>query len=231
VEALNTNWRKPQLGTGHPAHRTPETPFTSDVRQLENWSPHGKQVLFVSVPFHNYAKSQIAKACLQYGLMLDSHLAKTDDGAGSPIAGSQLLFAIAGVESSFGVNCRPRLEPGYSYGGKYASTHPMPDLLSEFGLDAAYSYGPWQVLLCNAYGYKPTELAMDLEKACIATIGHIRRFCLEARKCEMLRDIADTYNSGNPRDAHIPEKYIAAVAHNYFSEVIAEALSKRANTK
>ncbi len=185
----------------------------------------------MSVPFYNYLKPQIAKACLQYGPILDFHLTGTNDGTGKAIVGSQLLFAISGVESSFGMNCHPRLEPAYCYSGRYASKHPMPDLLSEFGSDAARSYGPWQVLLANAYGYKPTELSMNLEKAAIATIGFIRRRCIEGQKCKTLRDFSDAYNSGNPRDAHIPEKYIAEVAHNYFSEVLAEPLSQGANTR
>lgn len=178
----------------------------------------------ITVPYWCYAKEKIAEACLEYGKLLD--LEGTDDGTGKPIDGARLLWAIAGVESSFGANCKPRVEPAYSYGGKYSAKLPQADLLHEFGCDAACSYGPWQIMLCNAYGYKPTELAMDLDKACVATVGFIRRWCINTQQCKTLRDFADAYNSGSPRDSIVPEKYIEKVRNYYFTEVIAEPFSK-----
>lgn len=180
----------------------------------------------MTLPYWNYSRAKIAEACLEFGKLLDFYLADTDDGTGKPIEGARLLWAIAGVESSFGANCKPRLEPAYSYGGKYSAKLPQADLLTEYGADAACSYGPWQVLLCNAYGYKPQEISMDLDKAVTATVGFIRRWCINTQKCKTLREFADAYNSGNPRDANIPEEYIEKVRHNYFSEVLATPLPK-----
>jgi len=54
----------------------------------------------------------------------------------------RLLWGIAGVESSFGLNCNPRHEQGYCYGGRYVDR-----VASEaWGCLAHCSYGPWQVM-------------------------------------------------------------------------------------
>jgi hypothetical protein len=170
----------------------------------------------------NYTKPEIAAACLRWGPILDQHLDGTDDGNGQVISGAQLLFALAGRESSFGKNCKPRHEPAYDWGGKYAREPFQNDLLVLYDSEAAKSYGPWQIMLCNAVGWKPRELAEDLEHAAVATIGFIRRQVLGAQKARTLEQIADTYNSGNYRDRVTPDvaAYIAAVKNFYFTEVI-----------
>jgi hypothetical protein len=171
----------------------------------------------------NVPKDKLANICLRFGPLLDPFLKDTDDGTGEPIVGHKLLWALAGRESGFGSNCKPRYEAAYDYEGKYGVERHQAALLTQHGSDAAYSYGPWQVMLCNAIGFSPKEMAMEPEKACVATIGNIRRYVLEAKKAKTLKDIADVYNSGNARDRISPEvnAYITAVRHFYLTEVIA----------
>jgi hypothetical protein len=54
----------------------------------------------------------------------------------------KLLWAIAGVESNFGMNSAPRHEQGYCYSGRYFDAKAT----SEWGCLAHCSYGPWQVM-------------------------------------------------------------------------------------
>lgn len=172
--------------------------------------------------FANVSKGHLANICLRYGPLLDQHLEGTNDGTGVVIIGHQLLWALAGRESTFGANCKPRYEPAYDYEGKYGHSPSQFDLLTLYGSDAAYSYGPWQVMLTNAIGFTPKELANEPEKAVVATIGYTRRYVLEHEKAKTLAQIADTYNSGNWKDRVTAdvEQYIAAVRHFYISEVI-----------
>jgi hypothetical protein len=172
----------------------------------------------------NYSKAEIVKLCFAYGNLLN--LEGTDDGGGAnlPIQGSQMLWALAGVESSFGANCKPRYESAYMPEGLYYRQSPsMRELYRKYGRDAAASYGPWQLMLCNAPGYTPYELATDPEKACQATIGFINRFVIGVRYARTLEQFADVFNSGTWRDSVTPQVqgYIRKVTHNYFNEVIA----------
>jgi hypothetical protein len=67
----------------------------------------------------------------------------------------RLLWGIAGVESSFGVNCQPRHEPGYCYGGKYYKPYSS----KVWGCLAHCSYGAWQVMFPNLpEGVSPMSL-------------------------------------------------------------------------
>jgi hypothetical protein len=61
---------------------------------------------------------------------------------GTPLDKVRLLWGIAGVESSFGLNCNPRHEQGYCFGGRYLDT----DRTRVWGCLAHCSYGPWQVM-------------------------------------------------------------------------------------
>ena len=100
-------------------------------------------------PRQNFTKTQIAMACR----VLGGQLGPLPAG----VEGPQLLWAMAGVESSFGADCQPRHEPAYDVGGAYARHAPMPVLLSRFGSAAACSYGPLQLLLVNA----PLQMAPE----------------------------------------------------------------------
>jgi hypothetical protein len=55
---------------------------------------------------------------------------------------AKLLWAFAGVESSFGLNSHPRHENGYCYNGRYFD----PKATADIGCLAHCSYGPWQVM-------------------------------------------------------------------------------------
>jgi hypothetical protein len=175
--------------------------------------------------WRNWTKPELLKQCFVYGRILDYYLKETDDGTGKPIEGPRLLWAIAGNESSFGANCKPRHELAYDWGGHYAKEHHQADLLQLYGSDAACSWGPWQVMPCNALGFKPTELGMELEKAATATVGYLKRFVLAGRQARTLKEVLDCYNSGTYRDAITPavETYIERGLVHYFEEVISEA--------
>lgn len=166
--------------------------------------------------WRNYTRQEIAAACQQWGPILDHWLVGTDDGRGKAIDGPSLLWAIAGNESSFGANCKPKYEPAYDIGGKYLDVK----LYEQFEKSSAYSYGPWQVMLTNAPGFTPNELACDLDKAATATVGFLHRYVFGARKAITLDEALDTFNSGNWKDKQSGEvmAYVAKGVKNYFGE-------------
>lgn len=53
------------------------------------------------------------------------------------------LYALSGIESSYGFNDIPRYEPAYDRGGMYASAPHLKKALEKYGALAACSYGPW----------------------------------------------------------------------------------------
>jgi len=57
----------------------------------------------------------------------------------------KILWAFAGVESSFGLQSNPRHENGYCYNGRYFDAM----LTDKWGCLAHCSYGPWQVMFTN----------------------------------------------------------------------------------
>lgn len=149
----------------------------------------------------SFPKEQIGKLCKQFGPLLH-----TPEG----INGVQLLWAIAGNESSFGANCRPRHEPAYDVGGKYADHK----LLEAYGSDAACSYNAWQIMFPNAPGFTPKELREDPEKACIATVGFLNRRIFDHLKAKDLDEVAHYYNGGGD------PSYAPKLKHNYLCEIL-----------
>lgn len=126
----------------------------------------------------------------------------------------QLLWALAGNESSYGANCTPRHEPGYCYitHGRYATTGQMRELTQEWGCLAHCSYGPWQLMLDNAHGaFSPLELMSDPEKACMATVSFLRRVVLPMS--HSLDDIGHFYNAGP--GGPFPTKYCCDLKLHY----------------
>ena len=161
--------------------------------------PAGDAVILNSIP-----RKVVAALCRKYA----GPLKDTDDGTGNPIDGARLLWAIAGNESTFGDNCKPRHEPAYDVGGVYYNrSSAVQATVKRWGPAAACSYGPWQVLLVNTQ-CSPEELGSDPTKACEAAVHYISTFVLGFRKARTLAQILDTYNSGNWRDANVPLKYI-----------------------
>lgn len=151
-----------------------------------------------------FTRAQIAAACRVFGGQVGPLPAGVD--------GKQLMWAIAGVESSFGANCTPRHEPAFDKGGAYAAHAPMPLLLARFGSQAACSYGPWQLMFCNAPAtYLPTNFS-DENAACRATViflnAELRRFAPKN-----LAEIGECWNAGHicPDPAYVA-KLAAAYA-------------------
>lgn len=124
---------------------------------------------------------------------------------------TQLLWAIAGNESSFGGNISPRHEPGYCYKGHYFSA----DATKQYGCLAHCSFGPWQIMAPNAMGFSPVELVSDLETCGMATVAFLNREILGRQGAQTLDEIGDAYNSGNFRDHNIPELYLVSLKANY----------------
>jgi hypothetical protein len=179
----------------------------------------------------NFTKSDIAGLCLRFAPLLKLDGITDDDG--KPVNKVSAMFAFAGCESSFGADCTPRFEKAYWQGslpgfpdwrGKY-SQDPRQLLLNEkYGKLGASSHGIFQIMLCNAIGFVPSEFK-DLEKNGQAFIGFLNRYVererLHGRLPRNLAELADMYNSGNARDAIVPHEYIDKFRKNYFNEVIA----------
>jgi hypothetical protein len=135
-----------------------------------------------------YTQQQIAAMCREYGPELGPLPAGVD--------GVQLLWALAGVESSFGYDTTPRHEPAYDRGGRYATHAPMPLLLAKYGSAAACSYGPWQVMLCNFPAGTTIAAASDLETAAKATVIFLNILLRHWHPTD-LDDIGECWNAGH----------------------------------
>lgn len=93
----------------------------------------------------------IAGLCLSHA----SELLTPVQWQGTPIDKAKLLWGISGVESSFGLNCSPRHENGYCYGGPYFNKYASKD----WGCLCHCSFGPWQVMYANfPLGVSPLSL-------------------------------------------------------------------------
>ena len=127
------------------------------------------------------------------------------------VDGQQLLWAMAGVESSFGTNCTPRHEPAFDVDGKYGHNPPMPALLEKYGSPAAASsYGPWQVMLCNAGGLGPADFD-DIDKAAHASVAYLNLALRRFRPSD-LDEIGECWNAGSIKPD--PE-YTTKLSKNY----------------
>lgn len=163
--------------------------------------------------------SDILALCKKYGPLLNMP-------PGSGVDGAKFMAAIAGCESSFGKNPTPRHEPTYDKGGEYAENPPQNELLAHWGSAAAYSYGPWQMMPCNAIGFTPIELANDEEKCAVAFVGFFNRFIMGFRHAMTFDEMAQTYNSGHYTAQPSPgvQKYVADALHYYQSIEFPEAV-------
>ena len=151
------------------------------------------------------ARSTIVALCRRFGPAV-----KTPEG----ISGEQLLWALSGNESTFGINCAPRHEAGYCHGGKYFD----PSLTSIWGCLAHCSYGAWQVMYPNISsggGIDPIAAIRQPEIGANAAVQFINRNILGREKATTLQQIADAYNSGDWRDRNVPGRYIADLVKNY----------------
>lgn len=129
----------------------------------------------------------ILSLCQKYGPML-----RVPPG----IDGAKVMAAIAANESSTGQNCKPRYEPAYDRGGRYADATQI-KLLNEFGVEAAYSYGPWQQMFCNCPGYVPMELRLHPERCAVAFVAHFNNYVVRHCGAASMAEFAQAWNSGN----------------------------------
>lgn len=125
-----------------------------------------------------------------------------------PVDGARLLWAIAGVESSYGAQREfARIEPAYQPGGSmYRGSENVRALWHRYGALAACSYGTWQMMAATAaelgFSGHPWELQAD-EMLAPLVAAYLWR-----SKARTLREALDAYNSGSCRDRLIPEAYV-----------------------
>lgn len=128
-----------------------------------------------------------------------------------------LLGAIAEVESSFGEFDVPRFEPAYGPGGRYY-TNEQKERYKQFGAMACCSWGCWQIMYPTACELGYTGAPIDLWKPDVAApyvVGFIHYRAMK-RGAASLRDIAATYNGGNPNaDNDAVSKYIQKLDFAY----------------
>lgn len=148
----------------------------------------------------NFTREEIAAVCVRYG----SQVGPLPPG----VDGTQLLWALAGVESSFGADCQPHHEPAYDTGGMYATHYPMPLLLGRYGSAAACSYGPWQLLLCNATLTAGPELFDSLTLAASYTLAFLNSK-LRQWQPQTLAQIGECWNAGHITPDHAYEGKLA----------------------
>jgi len=137
-----------------------------------------------------------------------------------------LLRTIVQIESSNATNVVPRFEKAYSIGGKYWRAPHIKKLFRLYGDFAACSVGPTQIMYPTAWELgcrlSPADLHMDWEACIQYTVKLLNKRILRKRyKGEWVRnarsveEIADGYNSGNPRDLIIPADYISKFVRAY----------------
>lgn len=155
------------------------------------------------------AQETLADTCRNYGKSIDGFVTHNDQ----PVDGGRLLWAIAGIESTHGRDREyVRLEQAYAPGGSYyAKDAELRELWKRYGVLAACSFGSFQVMFKTAYelGYRNNPLHLQDDDACayIAQRLILKRF-IEHQGAKTLKDVLDSYNSGNWHDRNIPAVYI-----------------------
>jgi hypothetical protein len=149
----------------------------------------------------------------------------------APLDGVKLLWAVAGVESSFGIRCVPRHEDEYcdfphwhqkadgtftKRAGLYSAE--LRDATKEIQCAAHCSWGPWQVMYANTRGYNWIELQTDPDLAGDACVQFLNRDKLKrplpVDPAEALKEFARRYNG-----SQVTEKYVADLKAAYESEM------------
>lgn len=146
----------------------------------------------------------------------------------------KLLAALAMVESAGGRNLQPNFEPAFWKEGKYWNAH-LAGLAGDWSHHAdpvmapfiercvACSWGPWQILYVTAeeLGYwGPPWALVSPELSLTWGIRLINKriipkLTMNAPEQQLVSEIADGYNSGNPRDNLVPTNYINLVLTHY----------------
>jgi hypothetical protein len=146
--------------------------------------------------------------------------------ARSVLNGVAVMCAFAENESSFGANCKPRYEQAYDVGGRYAANPEQAALLEKYGRAAAFSYGPWQILPCNAPGIAPADLDEQPELCAVAFVHDMNRRVLP--HANSLGQMGQIYNGGHVSAAPLAGvmRYVASLQGYYvtwFNKLKSEA--------
>jgi hypothetical protein len=163
-----------------------------------------------------FDRKEIAAACRKWAGFLQA-----PDG----IDGARLLWAIAGCESSFGLNCKPRHEPFYHRLAVEKKNAQLVKLTELFGCDAHSSFGPWQLLVVNCSSTMRPEDFLDVNRACMETALFLNRRVLGAEHADTVQKIAVAYNSGKWEWANMPPgvaQYARQCQGFYDTEPLAE---------
>ena len=154
----------------------------------------------------NIGKLQVAQLCRTFGPRL---------ALPAGIDGAQLLWAIAGTESSFGADSVPRHEPAYCFAG---ALFDKPASVA-WGCWAHCSYGPWQVMFANAMpGISPTLFGTSPQLSAQAAVLFLQNM-IRRQAPQSLAQLAEIYNKG-----HItPDPdYVAKIAANYDVPIVSQ---------
>ena len=165
-------------------------------------------------------RAELNRLCSLYGIVV--RVAGCLGPDGKPLVGAQLLLAMAGRESSFGKNLKPRHEPAYDVGGHYASNPEVAAGLAKYGSAFACSYGPLQVMAVNAIGFSVVELGAKPETAMLAAVGFLNRYAFGHCECKTLKDICEAWNDGHIISGKVlpaeVASYVDEVTHYYLTE-------------
>ena len=142
----------------------------------------------------------------------------------------RLLAALCMKETRGWQNRQPNFEPAYYKGGAYFNAERFnrvglladPILKDFMGLLSACSFGPFQMMYPVACELGFTEFPLELADPRINiefAIRYINARCIPfvtAKKAEdIVAQVADGYNSGNPVDRRVPQIYIDEVLAYY----------------
>lgn len=157
--------------------------------------------------------SDVLALCKLYGPLIDAPPA---------VDGRKLMWAIAGCESSFGKNTTPRYEESYDLNGPNCRKEQLGLVLSwprdgDGRSLAAFSYGIWQILPCNAPGYTLAELRDDPQKQAESFVARMNQVAIAKFHCQTLDEFAQFWNAGhwsaNPTAG--VERYVEDAVSNY----------------
>lgn len=133
---------------------------------------------------------------------------RLDPFEGAEVDAACLLWALAGVESSYGRDrLVARIEPSYQPRGvMYVRSPLVRARWAEYGALAACSWGTWQMMAPTAWELGFTGDPWRLvENEVLAPL--VVRY-VASRQPRTLPQVFDAYNSGSCRDRIVPEAYI-----------------------
>lgn len=160
-------------------------------------------------------------ACQTHGATLNGLLTHN----GEPVRGDLLLWAISGLESSFGrMAMFVRQEPAYAPNGVYYHRSPeLRSLWQVYGVLAASSFGAFQLMYVVAYelGFMGHPIALQEHDTCARyATTLIRDRFIQRQQATTLTQVLDAYNTGNWRDGNIPQPYVTRGIMLYETELL-----------